>query len=443
MPAPDTEGRGRSPRARAAREMLGTDTGRAAGMATAVIGQNLLALAFTVVFARILGAGDYGSLAALLSAFIILMVPGTALQIVVARQISTALAEGDPAVGSEVRSWVLQLCVAAVVVAGVAVLLREPLAAAINVDEEWAAASVPVGSVVWAITSVERGALQGFQRYGVVGASLVGEGTLRMLVALALVAAGAGVTGAFLGTTVALALVAAGLAVILRRVTPPRVDGDLDPDTKLRAMIGRARIPMVAMTLLFALQEVHVIVVKHTSSSEAAGAWAVTAVAAKGIIWVAVGLGMFLLPEVARRTLQGEDTRRIMVRVLAVLAAVAAPMLVVYSVAAEPLLSIVFGPDLTDAAGALGLLGLAMCALASGYLAVQYLLALGRSRFAWLLAAGVVIEVTAVLTVGSDLVAVAGVLAAVQVTCAAGLLALTFRTRPVTAGATLPPVPVR
>lgn len=441
MPTPDADGR--VTRAQAAREMLGTDTGRAAGMATAVIATNILALAFTVVFARILGAEDYGSLAALLSAFIILMVPGTALQIVVARQISTALAEKDPAVGSEVRSWVYQLCVAAVAVAVVAVVLREQLAAVINVDEEWAAATVPIGSMFWAIASVERGALQGFQRYGVVGGSLVGEAMLRLIVAVVLVGAGMGVTGAFLGTGIALAIVAAGLAVVLRSVAPPRIEGEVDPDATLRAMIARARIPMVAMTLLFALQEIHVIVVKHTSTSEAAGSWAVAAVAAKGIIWVAVGLGMYLLPEVARRTLEGEDTRHILLRVLGVLAAVAVPMLIVYSLAAEPLLSLVFGSDLTDASGALGLLGLAMAALASAYLAVQYLLALGRTRFAWLLGVAVVIEVVAVLAVGTDLTAVAGVLAAVQVVCAAGLLTLTLRSEPVTAGATPPPpVPV-
>ena len=48
--------------------------------------RNVLALIFTVVFARILGGVDYGSLAALVSALIILMVPGSALQIAVARE---------------------------------------------------------------------------------------------------------------------------------------------------------------------------------------------------------------------------------------------------------------------------------------------------------------------------------------------------------------------
>ena len=37
-----------------------TDTGRAAGLGVSMIGANVIALVFTVVFARILGATDYG-----------------------------------------------------------------------------------------------------------------------------------------------------------------------------------------------------------------------------------------------------------------------------------------------------------------------------------------------------------------------------------------------
>ena len=51
------------------------------------------------------------------------------------------------------------------------------------------------------------------------------------------------------------------------------------------------------------------IVVKHEASSEAAGSYAVAAVAAKAIVWVAIGLGMYLLPEAARRAKQGHAGR--------------------------------------------------------------------------------------------------------------------------------------
>ena len=57
------------------------------------------------------------------------------------------------------------------------------------------------------------------------------------------------------------------------------------------------------------------------------------------------------------------------------------PMVLMYAVAGEPLLEIVFGEDLTGAAGALPWLALAMTLLACAYLSVQYLLAMGRSSF--------------------------------------------------------------
>src|SRR5438309_10437541 len=63
--------------------LRGSDTAKAAGLAGAMIANNVLALISTVVFARLLN--DYGSLAALISYFLILSVVGQALQVATAR----------------------------------------------------------------------------------------------------------------------------------------------------------------------------------------------------------------------------------------------------------------------------------------------------------------------------------------------------------------------
>jgi len=99
------------------RAMAASDTGRAAGLASAVIASNVIALVFTIVFARALDTG-YGSLAALLSAFIILMVPGSALQIAVAREVSHAVAAGDQAAAAGVRRWLGRLIFATALAGG-------------------------------------------------------------------------------------------------------------------------------------------------------------------------------------------------------------------------------------------------------------------------------------------------------------------------------------
>ncbi len=173
---------------------------------------------FTVVFARVLGASDYGSLAALISAFIILMVPGSALQIATAREVSHALADGDPMAGSGHQAlaaasgrsprsswpWPPFPC-------------ARSWAAVINVDELWAAAAVPVTAMLWMLVCVERGALQGFQRYRMLAFSLVGEAVARLVFAVLLVAAGLDVTGAFLASALSIAAVA---LVLLRAARP-------------------------------------------------------------------------------------------------------------------------------------------------------------------------------------------------------------------------------
>ena len=93
------------------------------------------------------------------------------------------------------------------------------------------------------------------------------------------------------------------LAFPLHKHLPARARASDEP--RLRDLLAGAWVPVIGLTLLFALQEVHVIVVKHEASEDAAGSYAVAAVAAKAIIWVAVGLGMYLLPEAARRAAHG------------------------------------------------------------------------------------------------------------------------------------------
>ena len=403
-----------------------SDTGRAAGLGVAVIAANVLALVFTIIFARVLGASGYGSLAVLLSAFIIMMVPGSALQIAAAREISQDLAAGEPDAGAGVYRWLMRLAVATLIVAALAIPLRPLIGALINVDELWAAAAVPVTAMLWIILAVERGVLQGFQRYQTVAFSIIGEASSRIAFALLLVGVGLDVTGAFLGSAMSLLAVALVLLVPLRRQLAGTASDQENP-ARLRDLLAGAWVPVIGLTLLLALQEVHIIIVKHEASADAAGSYAVVAVAAKAIIWIAVGLGMYLLPEAARRGKTGIDARPILLRTVALIGAAAVPMVLIYTFAGKALLAAVFGDDLTQASDALPWLGLAMTLLACAYLSVQYLLAMGRASFIWVLAVCLILETVLLILIGANLAAVALALFAVQVLCASTTLLLSVR----------------
>src|SRR5215204_926779 len=94
-----------------------SESGKAAGLAAATLVNNGIQLLFTVVFTRLLGATGYGTLAALISAFLILLVAGQSLQVAAAREAALdrlghrrrrgALGRGgDPAHGSAVDAAV-------------------------------------------------------------------------------------------------------------------------------------------------------------------------------------------------------------------------------------------------------------------------------------------------------------------------------------------------
>jgi O-antigen/teichoic acid export membrane protein len=240
------------------------------------------------------------------------------------------------------------------------------------------------------------------------------------------------VTGAFLGTTLALGLLVIAYSFPLRRLLPaPRDHAARAAVPGMRHLIARARIPVAAFVLIAVLQHVDVIIVKHVAAPEVAGAYAAASVAAKAVIWLAMGLGFYLLPEAVRRTQVGEDARPILLRTLGLLGVVAVPLVAFYAILARPLLAIVFGPGLTGAAGALAVLTGAMALLGCGYLAVQYLLALGRRAFILLLAAAAAVELLVLPQVGASsalaspsaqLVQVALVLLGLQIALGAALL---------------------
>ena len=123
--------------------------------------------------------------------------------------------------------------------------------------------------------------------------------------------------------------------------------------------------------------------VKRQIGGDAAGAYAAAAVAAKAVVWVAIGIG--LLPAArgdARRAPTGGDPRPVLVRALAVVGAVAVPMLIVYARRARSRAAArVRRGDGGRPPTRCSCSGCAMTLLAVGYLAVQYMLALGRMAF--------------------------------------------------------------
>jgi O-antigen/teichoic acid export membrane protein len=426
-------------RARLRDALRRSETGAAAGLALATLMNNAIQLVFVVLFTRLLGADDYGALAAIVSGFLILMVGGQSIQVAAAREATLGHLGVDGRLRATLDRWTRQLVVATVVLCALGVVVRQPLADVLGVSEHpWAVAGLPATGALWLLLSLQRGVLQGMRAYGAVGTSIIGEALGRIVCALVLFAVGFGVTGAYLGNPLAFVLVSLWLSRVLAKRLGPATTAEPAGATAaarpLLGLVGDNWIPIVGLLLLAALQNVDVIVGRHQFSGDSSGSYAAAAVAAKSVVWVAIGVGLQLLPEATRRAAAGLDPRPALLRALAVLAAVATPALIIFALVPHFLMRAAFGPDLTLAADALPVLGVAMTLLAVAYLTVQYMVALGELKFVWVLGVVAIVEPFLLSAGDFTLLSYATVVLGLQLVAAGIVLAMGLRTRrPVTA----------
>jgi O-antigen/teichoic acid export membrane protein len=368
--------------------LRGSETAKAAGLAGAMIANNVIALGSTVVFARLLS--DYASLAALVSYFLILSVAGYAIQVATAREgVLGHLGVGAGLIAT-VKRWSGTMVWFTAAMTVVSILLRDPIAQAVGVkNDPWAAAiGLPAGCM-WLELSILRGALQAVGDYKSVGISLVGEQATRLVAGAALAAAGLGVTGAYLGTPLSFIAVGIFCARQLRRqvgdVAAPETTASQTAALALSLWthVKRAWAPIAGLIVIAVLQNIDIIAAKHrfSGTKDLASSYAATAVAAKVLVWVAIGAGFYLVPEVSRRRAEGQHTRPVLARALAIILVCAVPVLLIFAFGAKPLLQIAFGRNRLLASDSLLVLGLAFTVLACTYLAIQYMLALKRTWF--------------------------------------------------------------
>ncbi len=361
--------------------LRGSDTAKAAGLAVAMIANNVVALGSTFIFARLLD--DYGALGALVSYLLILTVVGQALQVATAREGVLGHLGVGPDLLATVRQWSKALLAVTLLLTLISIALQDPIAAAVGVKKySWAAAAgIPAGCMYLQV-SLLRGALQGLGDYRSVGISLVAEQTVRLVSGAILAAAWLGVTGAYLGSLISYIAMSIYCWIRLQaRVGEPEQAKMGRVALGLWTHVKHAWAAIAGLSVIAVLQNIDLIAAKHQFSKDTASAYAATAVAAKVLIWVAIGAGFYLVPEVSRRRAAGEHTRPVLARALAIIAVCAIPCLLVFAGVPHLLLSVAFGSKRATASNSLLVLGSAFTVLAATYLAIQYMLALKRTWF--------------------------------------------------------------
>ncbi len=419
----------------------------------------------TVLVARLLSARDYGALADLLSLFLVISMPGSALLVAVVRRITAWRGIGAP---ETLRAWTARihhrgLVGLALLVTG-AWLARHAIAGALRLPSSGGVVEVIAAGGVWLLLSVDRGVLQAHRSYVPLAGNLLVEGGVRTVLTVGLTAAGFGVGGAAGGILAAEVMA----ALHARFLTRTRVMGERDPlsgakdgpaagdlrgpaagalrgpvaGTEDGPVAGGGRpvgcvrglvrirkpgplvvdsaIALTSLALLAVLQNVDVIFVGRDDPAHS-GAYAAISVASKALVFGALGLGSYLLPEAAIRWQRGGHALRQLWATAMILALPAAALLGAALVVPDLLLKIVFGQSLTYAAGAFATLAGAMICLSATVVMTNYLLGVGRRWIVAALAAGAGAAALLVSRAAGNVLATARADLAVQAALAAAV----------------------
>jgi O-antigen/teichoic acid export membrane protein len=377
----------------------GARSGALLAIATAV--SIVAAYVFLLAAGRILGSEDYGSLAALLGFLAIVLIPAGALQMAVSREVSRRMATGDrPAAARLARGTLRASLIATVPLLVVVLALAKPLGHVLHIDSTAIVVTALLSLSAALVLPLSMGVLQGHERFGALGMLYVFPWVVRLIVFGIAAAAGYRLGGAAVATLVG-AVAATGLALLLIRDTL-RGAGSL-PRSELKTFLRYLWPVVVGLVGIALLTNVDILIVKARFSGDTAGDYAAASAFARVAFFMPATILTVLFPRAAARQARGEETEDILGRSLFATAGFCGLLALVYAAAGVGVVSLTFGAEFAEGGDVLAPFALAIGLYSLANVLVGYHLSRGETRYAWIVAGSVVVQVVALSVIPSSL----------------------------------------
>jgi O-antigen/teichoic acid export membrane protein len=355
---------------------------------------------FLLAAGRILGSDHYGALAALLGLLTVVLMPAGAVQLAVSREVSLRLAVDDED-GAEAFAWAafrLGLIATAPIVA-LALALAIPLNETLNIGSAGAVVFTSAALVTALAFPIAMGVLQGYQRFHAVAAMYVVPFAVRL--ALLTFAAFAGfVLGGAVFAIMAAAVVGAVAVVVL--VREPLRRGARMVRPALGPFLRYLWPVFVGLIGIALLTTVDLLVVKARFSPGTAGEYAAASAFARVAFFLPATILTVLFPRTAARQARGEDTEDILGRSLLVAAAFGALLALFYGLTGRGLVQASFGGEFAAGGELLVLFTISMTLFSLANVLVGFHLSRNETRFAWIVASAVPVQIALLALVPSS-----------------------------------------
>jgi O-antigen/teichoic acid export membrane protein len=356
---------------------------------------------FLLASARILGSDRYGSLGALLGLLAVVLIPGGAVQMAVSREVSRLIAAGRSDDADAFARATLRMALLATVPLFVAALaLSVPLAHLLRIQSVGVVALAEFAFVTALVFPTAMGVLQGRQRFQALAAMYTFPFLVRLAL-LAILAAAGFRLGAAVFATVAAAIVSTLVSVALVRDPLRRAAHALKPNLRpFLRYLAPVGVGLVAITLL---THVDILVVKARFPAHDAGAYAAASAFARVAFFVPATILAVLFPRTAARQARGEETEDILGRSLLATIVFGGALALFYLATGPGLVTATFGRDFAEGGRILAPFTIAIGLYSVAQILLGYHLSRGETRYAWIIAGGVLVQLVALSAVPSTL----------------------------------------
>jgi O-antigen/teichoic acid export membrane protein len=356
---------------------------------------------FLLAAGRLLGSDDYGALAALLGLLTVVLLPTSALQLAVSREVSRRRAIGDLEGADAFGRAALRLSlIATAPIVAFSFVLVLPLRELLNIQSTAAVTLAMAGLAAALVLPVALGVLQGYERFHAIAALYVLPFALRLALLAAVALAGFQLGGAVFAAVVG-GLAAALVAVALLR--EPLRRGARAARPALGPFFRYLWPVVVGLIGIAVLTNFDLLVVKARFAGDEAGEYAVASAFARVAFFLPATILAVLFPRTAARHARGEETEDILGRSLIVTAVFGGALALFYAMTGRGLVHTSFGAEFAEGGELLVPFTLSMVLFALANVLVGFHLSRGETRYAWIVAGAVPVQIAVLAMVPGSL----------------------------------------
>jgi O-antigen/teichoic acid export membrane protein len=374
---------------------------------------NFLSLLFQVTMGRMLAPADYGTMNALLSTFMIAVIPFTTISMVLTREVSFHRAHGQLASVRRLFQWTYKRVGLVGLPALAAFILLSP-AVRQFLQIDTTTPLILLGVVIFVAVSfpVNLAFLGGLQHFVSMAITSGLLGPLKYTLCVLFVVLGWGINGVFIGHIFCYL----GLFFISYRPLRRALSRMTGSTEKPRRVFATAY-PELLANLAFALMtQFDLVLVKHLFSSDLVGTYAVAAVFGRAVMYLPAGLILALFPIVAENYALNQDQTNILWKALAYTLVFSGCGTLLYWLFPGAILGMLFPGKYLESASLLALYGAAMLPMALLLITMNFHIARGHRGVWMFIAVGVVVEICSILLWHTNLTQILGALFAGGVT---------------------------